>query len=144
MTSFSITLRGRISHPYKCLSTSTWQAVLSPWEGEYRTHLNACQPQHDKFFYHPERANMQRFIPGVYSPFVFVTALWFVILFLPRSHLQRALLCEHRSKEFKSPSPIPERPSPIDVIGVKRDLCRTIDACTAYIITNMIGYPDVW
>ena len=36
-----------------------------------------------------------------------------------------------------------ERPSPIGFNAVKRDFAKTLDACTAYITTDMNGYPDV-
>ena len=38
--------------------------------------------------------------------------------------------------------PTSERPSHID--GVKRYIGKTIDACTAYITTNMNWNPDIW
>ena len=50
-------------------------------------------------------------------------------------------------KEFESPpfpGPISERPSPIDFNGGKRDLGKTIDACTTYTLPQAYeyGYPD--
>ena len=36
-----------------------------------------------------------------------------------------------------------ERPSPIDSDGVKPDLCKNNNSCTACITTDMNGHPDV-
>ena len=48
----------------------------------------------------------------------------------------------HRCKEFANPSFL-SVPLPFDFNGVKCDLDEIIDACTAYITTDMNGYLDI-
>ena len=51
------------------------------------------------------------------------------------------VFCNTRVQNLRGP--ISERPSPIAFNGVRFDLGKTIDACTAYITTDINGYPDV-